>query len=295
MRVLILGITGMLGHAVWLNLRQSHETFGTIRGKLKKLRSQCSFFDKDDRKIIDGVDVLQDDDLKKALDLAEPGVIVNCVGVVKQLPKAQSPIPSISLNALFPHRLAKICAERTIRILHISTDCVFSGNKGNYSETDTPDANDLYGRTKLLGEVTGNNCLTIRTSTAGRQLSGSHSLFEWFLSQKGAVKGYRNAIFSGLTTHALANIIRTLIEGHPPLNGLYHVSSEPINKYDLLNRLKKALQLDVAIIPDGSVVVDRSLDSTRFKELTHIYIPSWDGMIKDFAKRAPDYDTWRYR
>lgn len=294
MRILILGITGMLGHAVWLNLRDKHKTFGSIRGELEELSAKCSLFNKNEKNIIDGIDVLNDNDLERALDIAKPNVIVNCVGVIKQLKDAKFPIPTISLNSLFPNRLAKMCDEENIRIIHISTDCVFSGNKGKYVESDISDAYDLYGRTKFLGEVTGNNCLTIRTSIVGRQLSGSSGLFEWFLSQKGEVRGYRKAIFSGLTIYVLADIIRTLIEGHPTVDGLYHVSSEQINKYDLLNRLKSALKLDIEIIPDDSVVIDRSLDSTRFRELTHIYIPEWDEMIEDFVKKVPDYEKWRY-
>lgn len=187
-----------------------------------------------------------------------------------------------------------MCDKRKVRIFHISTDCVFSGNKGNYVESDISDAYDLYGRTKFLGELTGENCLTIRTSIIGRQLTGASSIIEWFLSQKKQVRGYRKAIFSGLTTYALADIIRTLIEGHPTVDGLYHISSEPIDKYDLLCRVKRALNLDIDILPDDNVVIDRSLNSDRFKGLTHIYIPSWDEMIKDFAEMSPKYEKWRY-
>ncbi|MDY6854448.1 MAG: SDR family oxidoreductase [Thermodesulfobacteriota bacterium] len=294
MKILILGITGMLGHAVWFNLKESHEAFGSIRGNLKELSESCSLFNENDKNILYGIDVHNDNDLKRALDIAEPGAIVNCVGVVKQLDASKFPIPSISLNALFPHRLAKMCNERNIRMIHISTDCVFSGKRGGYVESNIPDAHDLYGRTKVLGEVTENDCLTIRTSIVGRQLSGSSGLFEWFLSQNGEVRGYRKAIFSGLTTYALSDIIRTLIEGHPTVSGLYHVSSEPISKYDLLNKLKNLLKLDTEIISDDRVVIDRSLDSTKFRELTHIYIPSWDEMLEDFAKRVADYQKWRY-
>ncbi len=294
MRILILGITGMLGHAVWLNLKDDHDTFGSIRGGLEELSRRCSLFSKNDKKIISNTNVLSDSDLERALDTAEPDVIVNCVGIIKQLPNAKFSIPSISLNALFPHRLGEMCDERNIRLIHISTDCVFSGKKGGYVESDISDAYDLYGRTKFLGEVAGNGCLTLRTSIVGRQLSGTSSLFEWFLSQKGKVRGYRRAIFSGLTTYTLVEIISTLIEGHPSVDGLYHVSSEPINKYDLLNELKKVLKLDIEIISDESVVIDRSLDSTRFRELTHIYILTWDEMIEDFAKRVLDYEKWRF-
>lgn len=284
----------MLGHAVWLNLKDAFETFGSIRGNLEELSEKCSFFRKTDKYIINNINVLNDIDLERALDIVKPNIVVNCVGIIKQLPDAKYPIPSISLNALFPHRLAKICGKLGIRLIHISTDCVFSGNKGNYVESDISDAYDLYGRTKYLGEVTGNGCLTLRTSIVGRQLSGTSGLFEWFLSQKGKVHGYRKTIFSGLTTYALAEIIRVLIEGHPTVDGLYHVESEPINKYDLLNRLKNALQLDIDIIPDDSVVIDRSLNSTRFRELTHVYIPAWDEMLDDFVKRVTDYKKWRY-
>lgn len=294
MRILILGITGMLGHAVWLNLRDKYETFGSIRSNIEDLSGRCPLFNRDDKNIIGGINLLDDNDLKRALDIGRPGVIVNCAGIVKQLPEARSPIPSISLNALFPHRLTRMSEERDIRLIHISTDCVFSGNKGNYAEGDISDAYDLYGRTKYLGEVTGDRSLTIRTSIVGRQLSGSSGLFEWFLSQRGQVRGYRKAVFSGLTTYAVAEIIRILIERHPTVCGLYHVSSEAINKYDLLNRVNEALKLDIEVIPDDSVVMDRSLDSTMFRELTHIYIPLWGEMIEDFAKRVQDYKKWRY-
>ncbi|HLE17084.1 MAG TPA: sugar nucleotide-binding protein [Syntrophales bacterium] len=294
MKILILGITGMFGHALWLNLTEGCETFGSIRGDLGELSGKCPIFNKGDKNIIDGIDVLDDDDLERALDAARADVVVNCVGVVKQLPCAKFSIPSISLNALFPQRLAEMCTKSRTRLIHISTDCVFSGNKGNYAEGDIPDAHDLYGRTKYLGEVAGDGCLTIRTSIVGRQLSGETGLFEWFLSQKGMVRGYRRAVFSGLTTYALADIIRVLINDHPTLCGLYHVSSEPINKYDLLNRLKDGLRLDVEVIPDDSVVVDRSLDSTKFREVTHAYIPTWSEMIDDFVKWAPNYEKWRF-
>ncbi len=294
MRILIFGVTGMLGHVIWLNLRNIYETFGTIRGDLEELSRKCSLFDKNDKRIIDKNDVLSDSDLQKALDIAKPDVVINCVGIVKQLQDAKYPIPSISINALFPHRLAEICAKQNIRLIHISTDCVFSGKKGNYVESDISDAEDLYGRTKYLGEVVGNNCLTVRTSIIGRQLTGTSGLFEWFLSKKGKVHGYQKAIFSGLTTYTLAEIIRITIKDYPPMDGLYHISSKPINKYDLLNRLKTTLNSDIQIIPDNSFEIDRSLDSTKFRELTRIEIPTWDEMIEDFAQRVPDYEKWRY-
>ena len=283
----------MLGHAIWLRLKDVHDTAGSVRGGIEELSGKCSLFNKYDKNIIDGVNVLDDNDLKRALDIAKPHVAINCVGVIKQLQEAKLPIPSISLNALFPHKLLKMCEERNIQLIHISTDCVFSGNKGNYVESDIPDAIDLYGRTKHLGEATGNNCLTIRTSLVGRQLSGTTGLFEWFFASKGTVHGYRKTIFSGLTTYAMAEIIEILIEKHSAVRGLYNVSSEPINKYDLLIRFKEALNLDIEVIPDDYVVKDMSLDSTKFRKLTDIYIPTWDEMIEDLVKRVGNYEKWR--
>ncbi len=285
----------MLGHALWLRLSGDHETFGTVRGDEFALSEKCALFRKNVQNIMGGVNVLNDDDLKRAIDAAEPEVIVNCAGIVKQLPGAKYPVSSIAVNALFPHRLAGVCAERNIRLIHISTDCVFSGRNGGYIETSYPDADDLYGRTKYLGEVTGSNCLTIRTSLVGRQLSGAGGLFEWFLSHKGKVRGYRKAIFSGLTVYAMADVIKTLIEKHPALEGMYHVSGEKISKYDLLNRLRRSLGLDIGLVPDDTIVIDRSLDSTRFRRCTRIYIPTWEEMMEDFTRIASEYEKWRYQ
>lgn len=295
MRILVLGVTGMLGHALWLNLRQGHETSGTVRTSFEKLASRCSLFSNTKDSIIDQIEFPSDPTIEESLRVADPSVVVNCVGIVKQLPSARDPITSISINALFPHLLARKCVDKGIRLIHMSTDCAFSGEKGGYVENDVSDAYDLYGRTKFLGEVTGRGCLTIRTSIVGRELCGTKGLFEWFLSQTGEVRGYRKAVFSGLITYALADIIRSLIEEHPAVEGLYHVSSTPISKFDLLNKLKKALDLNIGIVPDDSIVIDRSLDSTRFRKLTHIDIPTWDEMIEGFAERSSNYNQWRYR
>lgn len=294
MRILVFGITGMLGHVVWLKFKENHETFGTIRKDLGDLNGKCPLFADTDDHIIDEIDVLSEGALDRALEKSKPEVAINCVGIIKQLRAAKDPVSSISINALFPHILARECVDRGIRLIHISTDCVFSGKKGGYGESSISEADDLYGRTKFLGEVTNNGCLTIRTSMIGRELSGRSGLLEWFLSQNSRVRGYCKAIFSGLTTYALADIIRSLVEEHTAVDGLYHVSAAPISKYELLNKVKEALGLDIKIIPDESVVVDRSLDSTRFRELTHIHIPTWGEMIEDLAKKVPDYATWRY-
>jgi dTDP-4-dehydrorhamnose reductase len=294
MRILIFGITGMLGHVIWLKLKQTHKTFGTIRKTKEELKKFGVFFENDNSRIIDKIDVSNEYTINKALTQAQPDLVINCIGIVKQLPAAHDPEISIRINSLFPHILAKRCYESNIRLIHISTDCVFSGRKGLYNEADPSDAEDLYGRTKYLGEVSGPKVLTIRTSFIGCELTAANGLLEWFLAQKGKqVKGYQKSVFSGFTTYALAEIMQKVIEKHQSLEGLYHISSEPITKYDLLNKLKQKLLLDVEIVPDDSVVVDRSLDSTKFGKATNMTIPSWDKMVDDLATRVVQYDDWR--
>ncbi|MBI5408609.1 MAG: SDR family oxidoreductase [Nitrospirae bacterium] len=286
MRILIFGITGMLGHVLWLELKKAHEAFGAVRGPKERLNIYGAVYKSDAAHIIDNTDVFHEAAIDKAVDVSEPEVIINCIGIIKQVPAARDPVIAIAVNSLFPHVLAKKCSEKGIRLIHISTDCVFSGKKGGYVETDLPDAEDLYGRTKLLGEVTGPKCLTLRTSLIGRELSGANGLLEWFLSQTGKrVNGYQKAIFSGLTTYAMSKVMRELVEKHQALEGLYHVSSEPLAKYDLLHGLKRRLSLNVDLVPDQSCVVDRSLDSTRFREATGAVIPSWDEMLEELAAR----------
>lgn len=211
-----------------------------------------------------------------------PDVVINCIGAVKQVPAAQDPIHAIRINSLFPHEVASTCAASGARFIHVSTDCVFSGATGMYSEADRPDAEDLYGRAKLLGEVTEPH-LTLRTSIIGRELMGQHGLLEWFLSQEEAVRGYRLAFFSGLTTLALARVLDSVINDHPRLAGLFHVAAARIDKFSLLEMLNGAFMKGLAIIPDDEVAIDRSLDGGRFERLTGIAVPSWEQMITEMA------------
>jgi dTDP-4-dehydrorhamnose reductase len=229
-----------------------------------------------------------------AIENTDPDVVINCIGIVKQLPAAQDPLLSIAVNALFPHQLAKICRSKNIRLTHVSTDCIFSGKKGCYTENDPSDAQDLYGRTKYLGEVGYPNCLTLRTSIIGRELGTSHGLVEWFLSQQGkTVPGYKNAIFSGLTTNALAGIMDELISAYPDLHGVIQVASRPISKYDLLVLIKQVYGLQIEIIPDEMVVNNRSLDAVKFRKETKIKIPSWEYMIEEMYLDPTPYSTFR--
>ena len=275
MRVLILGITGMLGHILWHDFQKEFEVFGTVR----ESRGEQG-------RIIEGVNAATGEGIDKAFKKAKPEIVINCIGIIKQLKEAHDPIISITVNSLFPHILARKCREADCRLIHISTDCVFSGNKGNYSEDDIPDPADLYGRSKLLGEVAHDNALTLRTSLIGRELKSKNGLLEWFLAQNGSTKGYRKAVFSGLTTYSFACVLRAIITSHPELRGIYHVASAPINKYDLLCRFKDSFNKSIDIIPDDSLILDRSLDPVKFKRDTKIEIPSWDEMIDELKKRS---------
>ena len=245
---------------------------------------------------IGGVDVMDFDTVVRAFAQVKPDVIVNCIGIIKQLKEAKDPIISINLNSLFPHRLAELCAATGARMLHMSTDCVFSGRKGNYTEEDVSDAEDLYGRTKLLGEVNREGCLTIRTSILGRDFVKQSAFLEWFLSNRGErVRGYVNAIYTGFPTQVLARIMGDLIAEHPNLSGLYQVSSDPISKYDLLINIRDAMRLDIEIEPYENFYCDRSLDSSRFRSETQYPIPGWDEMISELARDNTPYDLWRQK
>jgi dTDP-4-dehydrorhamnose reductase len=293
MRVLILGGAGMLGHRLVLSFRDEFDTWTTLRASVRAYARYGIF---DPRKTIDGVDIVNLDTVIGAVAKARPDVVVNCIGVIKQLPTAQDPIVSLSVNSLFPHRLHQLCLATGVRLVHFSTDCVFSGRKGMYTEEDPPDALDLYGRTKFLGETSGEGAITIRSSIIGRELSSSSGLVEWFLSQRGGqVEGYKGAIYSGFTTLAMARIIRTVLVDHPGLSGTLQVSSVPINKYDLLCLLRQAYRADVQITPSDRVQIDRSLDSSRFRALTGFVPPTWTEMISEMAADRLPYEEWRGR
>lgn len=289
MIVMILGVSGMLGHKIFQELQPLHHVIGTVRKDPKD--SQIHNILKNPL-LIGNINALFFNSLEKVVCEVNPDVIINCIGIIKQLPEAKDPIKSITINALFPHQLAQLCQVHKIRLIHYSTDCVFSGKTGNYSETNNPDPDDLYGRSKLLGEVTGPGCLTLRTSLIGRELSGFHSLFEWLLRQEGReIQGYSTAIFTGLTTIAHAQILEQIVTKNLELTGLYHLAAAPISKYDLLKKIINRFNLNIKITPDDSVVCDRSLNGSRFKEETGITIPSWDEMIDQLYNDKTPYIT----
>ena len=278
MKILILGVTGMLGNAMFRVLSERPElaVYGTARSN----SARQHFSESLSGRIIVGTDVENNDSLVRAFAAVRPDVVVNCVGLVKQLADANDPLQAVPINTLLPHRLAALCQATGARLVHISTDCVFSGAKGNYLETDFPDAYDLYGRSKLLGEVDYPHALTLRTSIIGHELSGHRSLVNWFLSQQGAVKGFARAIFSGLPTVEIAVVVRDVVLPREELRGLYHVSAKPINKFDLLQMLAQAYGKDIAINPSEELVIDRSLNSDRFKEATGYAPPEWPILIQ---------------
>ena len=278
MKVLILGAGGMLGNAVIRMMcdKQHLEVFGTIRSNnVPKI-----FSTEITKKIITGFDVTYRDSLVKLFADIKPDVVINCVGLVKQLAEVDDPLIALPINAILPHQLANLCRLTEARLVHISTDCVFSGTKGNYKETDTSDATDLYGKSKYIGEVNYAHAITLRTSIIGHELQSAHGLIDWFLAQQGSCKGFNQAVFSGLPTTVLAAIIRDIVLPKPELSGVYHVAAKPISKYDLLSLVAKVYGKAIDIIPDDQLVIDRSLNADRFKSATGYEAPSWEELIR---------------
>ena len=277
-RVLVLGSLGMLGNAIFRLFAQSPKFL--IMGSVRSTNLP-HYLTKDlHSRIFCGVDVENFDSLASLFVKSRPDVVINCIGLVKQLPAAHDPLSVIPINALLPHRLARLCQVAGARLVHISTDCVFSGTKGMYTETDVADADDLYGRSKYIGEVDYPHAITLRTSIIGHELSSSQSLVSWFLAQQEGVKGFRRAIFSGLPTVELGAIIRDYVIPRPELHGVYHVSAKVINKYDLLQLIANVYGKSIEVYPDDQVVVDRSLDSTLFCQATDYHPKEWSELIQ---------------
>jgi len=285
MDVLVLGVSGMLGSMVFrlLSERAGWRVVGTVRSAATRARFPA------------GHDIRTDVTAENLVGLAgllrdvRPKVVVNCIGLVKQAPAGGDPLQVLQVNAVFPHQLARLCDLGGMRLIHISTDCVFSGRTGNYRETDVADAGDLYGRSKLLGEIQTGNSITLRTSIIGPEPAGAGGvgLLEWFLSQPGPVKGYARAVFSGLTTDELTRVIADVVIPRPALTGLYQVGAAPISKYDLLRLFAEAYDRSFTIQRDETFVIDRSLDSSRFRTATGYAPPDWPAMIAAMRRIDP--------
>ena len=295
-RVLVLGAGGMLGHKLCQMLpRMGFEVAATARKPVEFYQPHAELFS--GAELIGGVDATDFARLEATVRGWKPDAVINCIGIIKQLREAKNPIISIEINSLLPHRLAVLCGEIGARFIQISTDCVFSGEKGAYSESDESDARDLYGRTKFLGETTEDEpaAVTLRTSIVGREISESrHGLLEWFFSQTSlpgnTINGFTKAIYTGFTTAEMVRIMAMIIREHPELSGVYHAASEPINKFDLLCMVRDAMDLDIQIESNTGFLCDRSLVMGRFAEATGYTAPSWREMIEEFSRDCEIYE-----
>ncbi|TGL98119.1 SDR family oxidoreductase [Leptospira barantonii] len=287
-KVLILGASGMLGSALYkiFSDKFDFEVFGTIRSQ-----EYLKFFTESERKnLFTNFDVTNQDDLTRVFNELKPDVVINCVGIIKQQKVADDPLTILPINSLLPHRLSNLCKLINARLILISTDCVFNGKKGMYKESDIPNAEDLYGKSKEIGEVIHeSHVFTIRTSIIGHELNSTYSLVNWFLSQKEKVKGFKKAIFSGFPSSEIAEIIGTKIIPNPALSGLYHVSAEPISKYDLLSLVRKIYAKDIQIFESDEVIIDRSLDSQKFRQEVDFRPKQWESLIQEMKEYNEKY------
>ena len=291
--ILVLGGDGMLGHKIFQRLRASAATMCTVRGNPPPRVDLLAGTD-----VIRGVDLMHLDRTAELLADLRPKFVINCAGIIKQRAESSDPIPSLTINSLLPHCLAAWCARWNGRLIHFSTDCVFSGSvsssrQGGYREDDPSDAADLYGRSKFLGEVDAPNALTLRTSIIGRELARHRSLLDWFLAQNhGHVRGFRRVIYSGVTTNHLAALVERIVQHHPGLNGLYQVASAPISKYDLLLAIREAYGMDIEIAPDESEISDRSMRGDKLHAAIGYQAPPWPELIAQLAEDPTPYERW---
>jgi dTDP-4-dehydrorhamnose reductase len=282
MNILVLGANGLIGSTCYRILSESsdYSVHGTIMNESHK-----AIFPKNTVKnIITNVNVLDEYSLINTIKELSPNVIINCTGHTKHRTGADKPLKVLPINSLFPHKLVKFSQLIGARVVHLSTDCVFSGKKGLYSEQDHPDAYDLYGISKSLGEIDYPNAITLRTSTIGHETKSTAGLLEWFLSQRNKCKGFNKAIFSGLPTVTLAKIIRDYVLKDDSLSGLYQIASEPIDKLSLLELISRVYNKKIKIITDSSLEIDRSLRSEKFYRATGYEAPSWDELITEMHK-----------
>lgn len=278
MRILVLGASGMLGHAVVRMLATGHDAHQIVAAS-RSLNLRTRFPELSEIEPITGFDAENTDALLELFTRVRPDCVINCIGLVKQRSDANDPLVALPINAMLPHRLIRLCAISGARFVHISTDCVFQGTRGNYSEDDLSDATDLYGKSKYLGEVGGPNAITLRTSIIGHELKGTQGLIEWFLAQQGSIRGYKKAIFSGLPTVELAKVIRDHVLPRPDLCGVFHVAAAPISKFDLLALVAQTYGKNITIEPDETFSIDRSLDGSRFREATGYVAPPWPELV----------------
>jgi len=287
MKILILGSSGMIGSAMLQVL--SEKTQWDVKGTIRQESIKTLFDPQLANQLIISDDLNSTDVLTNLFDQVKPNVVINCVGITKHQLKGNDPIALISMNSLLPHKLLKLCKEIESRLIHISSDCVFSGGKGAYIESDVADAQDWYGKSKALGEINDLSAITLRTSTIGAELNTQFGLLEWFLSQKNSCKGYSRAYFSGLPTVVLARVIRDIVIPKPDLSGLYHVGASCISKFDLLNLIAQIFDKKIDIQEDEQLKIDRSLDCSRFHEATGYTAPSWPDLVQQMYEGIGRY------
>jgi dTDP-4-dehydrorhamnose reductase len=278
MKVLVFGASGMIGSAMFrmLSAKKEWQVWGTLRSDEAK-----RFFSGDQQdKLVASVDVEKHDALVQMFARVKPDVVVNCIGLTKHHKEAEDPLLALPLNALLPHRMADLCAVAGARLIHVSTDCVFAGTKGNYGEADAPDAGDVYGKSKHLGEVDYPHAVTLRTSTIGHELQSAYGLLEWFLAQQGSCKGFNRAIFSGLPNTEFARVVRDVVIPRPDLHGLYHVGADPVGKYELLKLITRVYGKQIDIVRDDKFMIDRSLNSNRFNQVSGYKAAGWPELIQ---------------
>ena len=289
MKVCVLGAGGLLGHMLIRVLGATLDVYGTTRESRSDSSPLARFLSQD--KWIDNIDASKFDSINKVFGTTNFDTVINCIGLIKQRNAQTTEHEMMLINAEFPHHLAQVANHQGARVIHISTDCVFSGDKGNYVETDTPDPVDVYGKSKLFGELNDVKNLTLRTSHIGRELTIRKSFIEWLLSQKsGHVEGYGHAIYSGLTSQELARLISELLNAKKGITGMFHVSSQPISKLEIINKLNELLNLEIDVIPDSKVQINRSLNSDKFRLATNLTPHNWDQMLSDFCKDQKNYE-----
>ena len=291
MKVIVLGASGLIGHKLFEKLSLRFETYGTLR--LKREEYENDFF-KDYDNFIDQIDVHDFDNLIKNLNRVNPDVILNCVGITKRKDEINLPLESIYVNSLFPHKLLSWAISNNKRLIHFSTDCVFTGKEGNYTELSLTNAEDVYGRTKALGEVNYKNGLTIRSSFIGRELSTNSELLEWFLSNTTeSINGFKNALYSGVSTIFLAKTIGDIVEFYPELYGLRQLSvKKPISKHDLLIIAKDKFNKRVDIVAEEEFQIDASLNGDLLRKEISYGNPNWTDMMEELAADNRYYKSY---
>jgi dTDP-4-dehydrorhamnose reductase len=279
MRILILGGNGLIGHKMYQLISNNYQdTWVTLRNNLSSY-SYSEIYNSE--KVIDKIDLSNFKLLLNQLNVLNPDVVINACGITIRRGIDAFKSNSIILNSALPHFLNEWVVSNNKRLIHFSTDCVFSGKKGDYLDNDIKDAIDIYGLTKSMGEVIDSKCaITLRGSMIGRELENKTELLEWFLHQKNnVIKGFTNVIYSGITTVRMAEIILKIINEYPNLSGIYNISSEPISKFDLLKKWNDKFSINATIEIDKNYTSNKNLISDKLFKIIQLEQPIWDDLI----------------